>query len=177
MKKALGLLVLLCLASQLGAATVARTVLVFPFENRSARPDLNWISESFAEILSSRLAAPGSYVLGREERDAAYAQLDIPSHTPLTLASEYKVAEILGVDWAVVGTFDVEGQRLTARTQLLQPRHLKLTPALEATGELTELVDLQTRLAWRLLAAYDPGFTVGKEEDFAPFPGGSSGRF
>ena len=28
------------------------------------------------------------------------------------------------------------------------------------------MVDLQTRLAWRLLATHDPDFTVGNEEDF-----------
>ncbi len=166
MKKSLGLLIWLCVASELCAATVARTILVFPFENRSGRPDLSWISESFAEVLSSRLAAPGSYVLGREERNGAYAQLEIPPQTPLTLASEYEVAEILGVDWAVFGTFSVEGQRLAARAQLLDTQRLRLAPALEVTGELAELVDLETQLAWRLLAAHDPSFTVGKEEDF-----------
>ena len=28
------------------------------------------------------------------------------------------------------------------------------------------MVDLQTRLVWRLLATHDPGFTVGNEDDF-----------
>src|ERR1019366_6312501 len=37
---------------------------------------------------------------------------------------------------------------------------------LEASGNLTDLLDLQTRLAWRLLATHDPSFTVGNEEDF-----------
>ena len=160
------ILILLLLASPLNGSTAARTVLVFPFTNQSNRADLSWISEGFSVILSSRLESPERYVLGREERNAAYAQLELPPGTPLTLASDYKVAEILGVDWAVVGSFNVEGNRLTAKARLLDAHELKLSPPLEATGELSDLVDLQTQLAWRLLAAHDPDFIVGQADDF-----------
>lgn len=160
-------LVLLVSVGDLPAAMEVRTVLVFPFKNQSARPDLDWISESFAETLASCLTLSHHLVVDRQERNTAYEHLAIPSGTPLTLASSYKVAEALGVDWAVLGSFNVEGNRLSARVQLLDTRRLKLTPAgLEATGELTDLADLQVRLAWRLLATHDPSFTVGTEEDF-----------
>ena len=159
--------VLLAVAPGLCGASATRTILVFPFENQSPRPDLDWLSVGFAEIISSRLADPTRYVLGREERNAAYEELGAPPDGALTLASEYKVAETLGVDWAVVGSFAVEGNQLTARARLLDMRHMKLRPVLEATGELAEVVELQTRLAWRMLATEDPGFTTGKEEDFA----------
>jgi len=167
MKRTLSILLLMLLACELRAAPSPRTLLVFPFENRSSRPDLNWIAESFAETLSTRLAGPDRFVLSRRERDAAFEQLGIPAGTPVTLASVYKVAEILGAEWAVTGTFDVEGNRLTARAQLFDVRRLKLANALETTGELVDLAELQTRLAWRLLATHDPEFTVGGEEDFA----------
>ena len=159
--------VLLALAPGLCGASATRTILVFPFENQSPRPDLDWLSVGFAEIISSRLADPTRYVLGREERNAAYEELGAPPDGALTLASQYKVAETLGVDWAVVGSFTVEGNQLTARARLLDMRHMKLRPVLEAMGEMAEVVDLQTRLAWRMLATEDPGFTTGKEEDFA----------
>jgi tetratricopeptide (TPR) repeat protein/TolB-like protein len=141
--------------------------MVLPFENQSANSDLGWISEAFAEVLTTRLAGPGRFVLGRQERSAAYEQLGIPPETPLTLASIYKVSETLGVDWAVVGDFRVAGNQLTAGCQLLEVHHLRLTPRLETTGALADLVDVQTRLAWRLLATHDPGFTAGSEDDFA----------
>jgi Tfp pilus assembly protein PilF/TolB-like protein len=165
MRKALFLFLLL-VPLELQGAPAVRTVLVFPFENQSNRPDLNWISESFAEIISSRLSGPGKYVLAREERNATYLQVGVPPETPLTLATEIKVAQTLGVDWAVVGNFNVSEDRLTARAQLLEMRQLKLAPAIDVQGNLNELVDLQTRLAWRLLATHDPDFTVGQEEDF-----------
>jgi tetratricopeptide (TPR) repeat protein len=158
--------ILLLLTSPLYGASTARTVLVFPFANQSNRTDLSWISEGIASILSARLAAPERYVLGREERDAAYAQIELAPGTPLTLASDYKVAETLGVDWAVVGSFDVVGHRLTSRAQLLDARGLKLSLPIEATGELTDLVDLQTQMAWRMLAAHDSDFVVGQMDEF-----------
>ena len=143
-----------------------RTILVFPFENETGRADLAWISEGFADLLATRLAAPNRYVFGREERDAACEQLGVPPESALTLATEYKVAETLGVDWGVVGSFTVEANRLTARAQLLDVHHLKLAQPLEATGELDDFVDVDTSLAWRILATHDPTFTTGKEEDF-----------
>jgi tetratricopeptide (TPR) repeat protein len=167
MKRLLPIVLLIVAACELRAAPLPRTILVFPFENRSNRPNLNWISESFSETLSRRLAGPDRFVLSRRERDTAFEQLGIPAGTPVTLASVYKVAETLGVDWAVTGNFAVEGNRLTAQAQLLDVRRLKLANPLETTGELADLAELQTRLAWRLLATQDPSFTVGKEEDFA----------
>lgn len=162
------LLAALFVASTLQAApNQTRTVLVLPFENQSTNSDLGWISEAFAQVLSARLAGPGRYVLDRDERNAAYQQLDMPPGTPLTLASAYKVAQTLGMDWAVVGNFRVAGDQLTAVCQLLEVHDLKLTPRLETSGALADLIDVQTRLAWRLLATHDPGFTAGAEEDFA----------
>ena len=167
MRRTVGLLLLLLFYPwQLRGSSEVRSLLVFPFENLSPRADLNWISESFAQVLSSRLAQPDNYIFERDERNAAYVQLGMPVDTPLTLASEFKAAQVLGVDWAILGNFNVTENRLVAHAQLLNVKLLKLSQPLEVSGDLTELVDLQTRLAWRLLATHDPGFTVGNEEEF-----------
>src|SRR5208282_3807537 len=167
MRRTIGLLLLLLSCPwQLRGSSEVRSLLVFPFENLSPRADMNWIAESFAQVLSSRLPQPDNYVLDRDERNAAYTQLGMPMDTPLTLASEFKVAQTLGVDWAILGNFNVADNRLVAHAQLLNVKLLRLSQPLEVSGDLTELVDLQTRLAWRLLATHDPDFTVGKEEDF-----------
>lgn len=150
----------------LRASAEVHSLLVFPFENLSPRSDVNWISESFAQVLSTRLSQPDNYILDRDERNAAYTQIGMPADTPLTLASDIKVAQTLGVDWAILGNFNITDQLLTARAQLLDVKQLKLSEPIEVSGDLTELVDLQTRLAWRLLATHDAGFTVGNEDDF-----------
>jgi tetratricopeptide (TPR) repeat protein len=148
------------------AAQSVRAILVFPFENRSLHPDLYWISESFADVLSSRLVQPENYVLDRDERNAAITQMGMPIDTPLTLASEFKVAQTLGADWAILGDFSSTDKQLTVHARLLDVRQLKLSQPLELTGDLTDLVDLQTRLTWRLLATHDSSFTVGSEDEF-----------
>lgn len=160
------LLLILSCPWQLHASSEVKSLLVFPFENLSPRADFNWISESFAQVLSSRLPQPDNYVLDRDERNAAYMQLGMPTDAPLTLASQFKVAQTLGVDWAIMGNFNVTDNLLVAHAQLLNVKALKLSLPLEVSGDLTELVDLQTRLVWRLLATHDPSFTVGSEEDF-----------
>ena len=167
MPRTIGLLLLLLFCPwQLHGSSEVKSLLVFPFENLSPRGDLNWMSESFAQVLSSRLPQPDNYVLDRDERNAAYTQMGLPDDAPLTLASQFKVAQTLGVDWAILGNFDLRDNRLVAHAQLLDVKSLKLSHPIEVSGDLTELVDLQTRLAWRLLATHDPTFTVGNEDDF-----------
>ena len=58
---------------------------------------------------------PDNYILDRDERNAAYMQLGMPNDIPLTLASEFKVAQTLGVDWAILGNFNVADNRLVAQ--------------------------------------------------------------
>jgi Flp pilus assembly protein TadD/TolB-like protein len=167
MRRSIGLLLLLLSCPwPLRGSSQVRSLLVFPFENQSPRADLNWISESFAQVLSARLSQADNFVLDRDERNAAYAQVGMPVDAPLTLASEFKVVQTLGADWAIVGSFNVTDNRLVARAQLLDVRLLRLSQPLEASGDLTELVDLQTRLAWRLLATHDRSFTVSSEDEF-----------
>ncbi len=167
MKKALPALALILCACALDAAPQTRTILVFPFDNQSVSADLGWISEAFAQVLSVRLKGPGRFVMGRDELNGAYQQYGIPPYATLTLASEYKVAQTLGVDWAVTGSFEVENQQLTARAQLLDLPQLKLYPPVQASGPLTDLAGVQTQIAWELLKAYDKGFGSETEQDFA----------
>ncbi|HLI33501.1 MAG TPA: tetratricopeptide repeat protein, partial [Terriglobia bacterium] len=70
-------------------------------------------------------------------------------------------------DWAVVGSFRATGQALQAQAQLLDLHDLKLYPAIQESGALSDMIKIQTRLAWRLLATHSQDFTVGNEEDFA----------
>lgn len=149
------------------AKPVPRLYLVFPPENLSSRPDVGWLSEGIAEILSSRLDSSASYALGREERNAAYIQMGFPAGAPLTLASDYVIAETLGVRDAVTGTFSVSGDKLTTRIRVLDLQHLKLSPWFEVSGDLNNLVAIETELAWKVLSFSNPHFVVGDEQAFA----------
>lgn len=165
MLKALGALLVLLTTLDLRADPV-RTLLTLPFENKSHRADVGWLSESFADTLSERLAGDDRIALDRAERDSACLQAGIPPGAPMTLASGLRVAQSLGADWLVAGSFSVEGDVLKSRAYLLEVEHLKLSGPLEVNGPLNDLAEIETRLAWRILAMQDPDFTVGSEEEF-----------
>lgn len=159
-------IVLLFACAKLRAAS-PKVILVFPLENMSGNASIGWMSEGIAELLATRLVSPTRYILRRSERDAAYEQLGLPQQTPLTLASEYKVARILGASTAVVGYFTLAGDQLTTRIQWLNVTGLRLSHPIQVTGKLTGLDDLETRLAWKLLRSEDSEAVTGTEEEFS----------
>lgn len=166
-QKCLGSVIILLFAcAGLGAAP-PRVILVFPLENLSGNPSLGWMSEGIAELISTRLASPSRIVLQRSDRNDAYEQLGLSLQTPLTLASQYKVAQALDATVAVMGRFTVSGDQLTTRVQWLNLTDLSLSPPIVVTGKLTDLDVLETRLVWQLLKSRASAAAVGTEEDFA----------
>ena len=155
----------LATCSSLSGAT-PRIVMVFPFENLSGDPNLGWMSEGIADFLANRLASPTRYVLEREERDAAYRQLRLSPAAPLTLASEFKVAQTVGVNVAIVGSFTVKDGQLTTTVRWLDVPGLKLSPAEVVSGKLQAFDDLETRAVWKLVSAHDNTLGATTEEEF-----------
>jgi len=69
--------------------------LIIPFENTSTTPGLDWISESFPEVLTTRLSAKGFFVMSREDRLSAFDRLGIPLGARPSRATLYQVAQQL----------------------------------------------------------------------------------
>jgi Flp pilus assembly protein TadD/TolB-like protein len=132
-------------------AAPTQTLIVMPFENQSTAPGLEWISEAFPEVLSQRMASSQLYVMSRDDRAYAFDHSGIPSAVLPSRATMYRVAEQMGADYAVLGSYNFDGKTFTATAQLLDMRKLHLYPAVESGGPLTELINLQTALAWQLL--------------------------
>jgi tetratricopeptide (TPR) repeat protein/TolB-like protein len=131
----------------------AQTLLVLPFDNASKAPGLEWISESFPELLGQRMAAPATYVISREERLLAFDRFGIPQTLHPSLATLYRMAEQMDADYVVIGHYTFDGSSFTATAQLLDMKALKLQPAVTSSGPLTTLIDIQSGLAWELLNA------------------------
>lgn len=166
--KCLGsLLLLLLLACEGLYAASPKVILVFPLENMSGNPNLGWMSEGIADLLASRLDSPTRYVIQRSQRDTAYEQLGLPLETPLTLASEYKVAQTLGANIAIVGHFTVVNNHLTTDVQWFNIPGLRLSRPMEVMGKLIDLDKLETRLAWELLTSQDKRAMIGTEKEFS----------
>lgn len=128
-----------------------QTLMVVPFENQSATPGLEWISEAFPEVLSQRMASSQMYVINREDRTYAFDHSGIPQTVVPSRATIYRVAEQMGADYVVMGRYTFDGKTFTATAQLLDMRKLHLFPPVDSSGPLTSLIDLQTTLAWQLL--------------------------
>jgi tetratricopeptide (TPR) repeat protein len=164
--KCIGFFILLLYVCGGVQAAPPRVILVFPLENMSGYASLGWMSEGLAELIGTRLASPGRYVLGRDERNDAYDQLGLPLDTPLTLASEYKVAGTLGATIAVVGHFTLVGDQFTTQVQWLDIPKLALSRPIEVTGKLGDLDALETRLSWELLRSQAGESAPATEEEF-----------
>lgn len=131
----------------------AETLLVLPFDNASRAPGLEWISESFPELLGQRMSSPATYVISRDERLLAFDRFGIPQTLHPSLATLYRMAEQMDADYVVIGHYTFDGNTFTANAQLLDMKSLKLQPAVTSAGPLTTLIDIQSALAWDLLGA------------------------
>jgi tetratricopeptide (TPR) repeat protein len=142
---------------------VGRTLVVIPFENTSPTPGLEWLGEAFPEAFRQQLNSPVVYVSSRDERLRAYDRLGIPAGLHLSRATLYRLAEQMDVDYALLGTYNYDGARLTATAQLLDMRALKLLPIATESGALTDLGTVEAALAWDTLRQIRNDFSQPKD--------------
>ncbi len=147
--------------SQTQALPRTRTLIVMPFENQSKAPGLEWISEAFAEVLSQRMASAHVYVISRDDRSYAFDHAGIPLTVRPSRATIYRVAEQMDADYVVLGSYDFDGNTFVASAQLLDMQKLHLGAVVQTKGALTDLITLQTGLAYDLLRQLPdpPSFT------------------
>ena len=86
-----------------------QTLLILPFENHSKSPGLEWIGESFPEILSQRLSSPSMYIVSREDRVYAFDRMGIPVTARPSHATMYRIAEQMDCDYVVMGDYTSTG--------------------------------------------------------------------
>jgi Flp pilus assembly protein TadD/TolB-like protein len=148
--------------AMLGQIVVGQTMVVIPFENNSPTPGLEWLGESFPETFHAQLNSPLLFVASRDERLRAYDRQGIPAGVHPSRATLYRLAEQMDVDYAVLGSYKYDGQRLTATAQLLDMRAAKLLPAVSESAPLADLGSLQSALAWDLLRQIRADFSMPK---------------
>ena len=142
-------------------------MVVVPFENTSPTPGLEWLGESFPETLHEQLNSPVLYVASRDERLRAYDRQGVPAGVHASRATLYRIAEQMDVDYAVLGSYQYDGARLTATAQLLDMRAQKLLPAVTESAPLADFGSLQSALAWDLLRSIRTDFSVPKDKYIA----------
>jgi len=156
----------------------SQLLLIIPFENASNNAGIDWIGEAFPEVLSNRLSSSSLFVMGRDDRLSAFDHLGIPASAKPSRATIYQVAQQLDADYVLMGDYRLNndnansngGGNLTIHARLMDVARLRLGPELTESGPLTNLITLQTALAWDILHALDPASKVAKADFVARFP-------
>ncbi len=154
-------------ASLVHAENGAQTLLILPFENTSKAPGLEWISEAFPEVLSEGMASGAVYVVPRDDRNYAFDRMGVPATNRLSRATLYRISEQMDADYVILGSYDYDGQKFTARAQLLDMKKLYMAPEIVEAGQLTNMVGIQHALAWDLLRTLAPNSLPSKQEFLA----------
>jgi tetratricopeptide (TPR) repeat protein len=138
--------------------------LVFPFENTGASPRLDWLGEGLEELTIQRLSGAGEQVYSHAGRLVELERYGLPHSSKLSRASMLHIAEDLDADFVVFGRFTANGTSLTIESRILKVSPARLLPALRETGTLDSLMDLHSRLVWRMLSANDRNYVLSLEE-------------
>jgi tetratricopeptide (TPR) repeat protein len=145
------------------SAPGTQTVLVLPFDNSTHQPGLEWISEAFPEVLGQRLNTQSLFLISRDDRQYAFDRMGIPVNLHASRATLYRIAGQLDADYILLGSYSYDGQTFTARAQVLDMKALHLSPDQVESGPLTDLIGIQTALAWDVLRQMRPKFAEPRQ--------------
>ena len=138
--------------------------LVFPFENAGASPRLDWIGEGLEELTIQKLSAAGQQVFSHEGRLDEMDRAGLPPNAKLSRATMLHVAQDLDADYVIFGNFTSDGTSLTVNARVLRVNPVALLPAVRETGPLDSMMNLYTRLTWRLLTTVDRNFPLNQAD-------------
>jgi tetratricopeptide (TPR) repeat protein len=136
----------------------AGVYLVFPFENAGASPRLDWLSEGLEELTIQALSAGGEQVYSHAGRTTELERDGLPFSAKLSRASMLRVAQDLDADFVIFGSFTSDGKTLTIDSRVLRTDPLALLPPVRETGPLESLIEMQSKVVWRLLSGNDKAY-------------------
>src|ERR1700726_1121783 len=157
-------------ATSSGAATTGKNnsshgiYLVFPFQNSGPASRLDWLSEGLEELTIQGLSSAGEQVYSHSWRLGELERYAIPTTAKLSRATMLHVAEDLDADFVVFGNFSYDGKNLTIDSRLLRVNPAALLTPLHESGPLETVMDLHTRLMWRMLSENDHAYPLSLTE-------------
>lgn len=164
------LIICLLISASAAKADATDTVIVMPFENRSQLAQYNWIRESFAILLADVLDVPGLTVIRDDERNLAFEQLRLSRSDLLTRAAMIRVAEGAKANLAVIGEYDIGGEKetltISIRAWLIETQAGRLVgnKVFNFSGPLADLQQMQGQLAWHVMYERNPSLPYTKEQ-------------
>ena len=156
----------------------AERVLVVPFRNLSEAPNLEWIGESISENIREGLAVQQRETVSRDEREEAARGLSLGIPSRLSMAALLKLGAELEASHLVLGEFEAAEStgppaaeaplRITAR--IIELERLANAAQIEERGLMTDLGQIQSRLAWKVLCQILDGACPAEDEFLASCP-------
>lgn len=140
----------------------SRILLVLPFDNHTNQPNLEWIREAAAELLTSRFASAGLAPMTRSDRIYALDHLGLPESFQPSRASALKLAQTLDADAIIVGSYSTDGANIVVEGQVIDVPHLRISETLTERGAMSEMITVFDSLAWKLTRQIDPSFNVAE---------------
>jgi tetratricopeptide (TPR) repeat protein len=134
--------------------------LVFPFENAGASASLDWIGEGLEELTIQQLSAAGQQVYSHAGRLSEMDRYGLPSTGRLSRATMLHIGQELDVDYIVFGDYTSNGKTIRVAARLLRVNPVALLPTVELEDSLSALMDLNTKLTWRLLGTCNHGYPL-----------------
>jgi TolB-like protein len=138
--------------------------LVFPFENAGASTRHEWLSQGLEELSIQLLSAAGEEIYSRQALAKEQDRGGLLRNSRLSRASMLHIAEELDADYIVTGRFRANDSSLTIEARILNVNSMTLQAPIQETGSLDSLMELQTRLVWRLLNASSRSYPHTIEE-------------
>jgi len=138
--------------------------LVFPFENAGASPRLDWIGAGLEELTIQKLSAAGQQVYPHAVRLDEMDRAGLPPNAKLSRATMLHIAQDLDADFVVFGNFGSDGTSLTVNARVLRVNPVALLPGVRESGPLDSMMNLHTRITWRLLTTIDHNFPLSLAE-------------
>jgi tetratricopeptide (TPR) repeat protein len=147
-----------------GQGNSQKVYVVLPFENVSASPRLDWLGEGLEELTIQRLSAAREQVFSHAGRAADLERYGLPRTSKFSRATMIRIAEDLDADFVVFGRYTANGNSLTIEMRTLTVDPMALRPAVRESGPLNTLMELHTRLLWRMLAGNERHYRLNQEE-------------
>src|SRR6202166_3803882 len=138
-----------------GSGSPQGIFIVFPFQNMGASPRLDWLGEGLEELTIQYLSAAGQQVYSHAGRAAELERNGLPVSARLSRASMLRIAQDLDADFVIFGSFTSDGKSLTIDSRVLRTDPLMLLSPVRETGPLDSLIEMQSKLVWRLLSEND----------------------
>jgi Flp pilus assembly protein TadD/TolB-like protein len=126
--------------------------LVMPFENETHEPRYEWLGEGAATVLTDELTALGVQALSRNDRLRAFERLRVPATNQLSAATVIRVAQIVGAEQVITGSFAVNGTALTIHVRPIGLDTGRRLPEITETGAVTELFEICARAVRRMVS-------------------------